>query len=745
MDLSYFYDQINESDDFKSIFSLVDKNLESLVNDIQEVVNEASNPDDEPKKYNETNKKYKLSKDEKMMKRAEKTKAIILKAKTLLNNIIRTIKMGFYKIKKFITDKIDSVLYGKGTGEMSSSTSDTLIPVEFDYKRGVLKMMEILSPFIDGMSSFIKDVVSVDYEKEANNYRTAGNGDGFSESFRKVMDYDSGQIISNKEYDNQSIKELNGKIFEGFFGTKKERKNASEFKSNIDVKSDKSKILGCISKIESEILKGLNKIQMSFDSISVLGQIMSIIVGKVATSAKMISNICTMASKSYGQACVFQSSINKAYYQNPLEKQAQRREEEYKRSGGKVDNDTKAVAKVKESLNDLVEEYETETDKYLESIGYPSYQEYLLEAMVESFKIIDVNTLLETENTDENKKEDTENKTKVEPANVEQSKISNKNKIQMLIKKIQILLQKFGSMINMIIQKVSDVILSSFTLYAKFNQLPQEYMNNMYDRNGKAKSQNNKAKQIVVLACDKIQNTIFGDIEEFIDNVDEAASKPINIDMKPTPIDIVFNGKFKTMSDYVDSVNLKITGNDPAGRGYRIELDPSNLKDSNIFKLKNAKKDFEKGIRGLQNKVNSLLRKITARSKQAVDNNEFGYCVTLVTACSALMALIQRSGNLIRAAYRKTQQVLVMLTNAFDVTKDKVKKDYADAKEKTEKTKEFNKQEKEEREQREKDFKNKTGEYADKKEEAKQESFFEVQNNNRIVSKKVSNVLSKLY
>ena len=63
MDLSYFYDQINESDDFKSIFSLVDKNLESLVSDIQEVVNEASNPDDEPKKYNETNKKYKLSKD----------------------------------------------------------------------------------------------------------------------------------------------------------------------------------------------------------------------------------------------------------------------------------------------------------------------------------------------------------------------------------------------------------------------------------------------------------------------------------------------------------------------------------------------------------------------------------------------------------------------------------------------------------------------------------------------------------
>ena len=54
MELSYFYDQINESDDFKSIFSLVDKNLESLVSDIQEVVNEASNPDDEPKKYNKT-------------------------------------------------------------------------------------------------------------------------------------------------------------------------------------------------------------------------------------------------------------------------------------------------------------------------------------------------------------------------------------------------------------------------------------------------------------------------------------------------------------------------------------------------------------------------------------------------------------------------------------------------------------------------------------------------------------------
>ena len=215
--------------------------------------------------------------------------------------------------------------------------------------------------------------------------------------------------------------------------------------------------------------------------------------------------------------------------------------------------------------------------------------------------------------------------------------------------------------------------------------------------------------------------------------------------MKPTPIDIVFKRKFKTMSDYVDSVNLKITGNDPAGRGYRIELDPSKLKDANIFKLKNAKKDFEKGIRGLQNKVNSLLKKITARSKQAVDNNEFGYCVTLVTACSALMALIQRSGNLIRAAYRKTQQVLVILTNAFGVSKDKVKKDYADAKEKTEKTKDFNKQEKEEREQREKDFKNKTGQYADKKEEAKQESFFEVQGKNRIVSKNVSNILSKLY
>ena len=62
---------------------------------------------------------------------------------------------------------------------------------------------------------------------------------------------------------------------------------------------------------------------------------------------------------------------------------------------------------------------------------------------------------------------------------------------------------------------------------------------------------------------------------------------------------------------------------------------------------------------------------------------------------------------------------------------------------------EFNKKEKEEREQREKDFKNKTGEYADKKEDAKQESlqesFFEIQNKNRNVSRKVSNILSKLY
>ena len=71
-------------------------------------------------------------------------------------------------------------------------------------------------------------------------------------------------------------------------------------------------------------------------------------------------------------------------------------------------------------------------------------------------------------------------------------------------------------------------------------------------------------------------------------------------------------------------------------------------------------------------------------------------------------------------------------------------KDYADAKEKTEKTKDFNKQENEEREQREKDFKNKTGQYAEKK-EAKQESFLEDQGKNRIVSKNVSNILSKLY
>ena len=123
----------------------------------------------------------------------------------------------------------------------------------------------------------------------------------------------------------------------------------------------------------------------------------------------------------------------------------------------------------------------------------------------------------------------------------------------------------------------------------------------------------------------------------------------------------------------------------------------------------------------------------------------------MVTACSALMSITQRAANIMRSCFRQTTFIYIWI-QSFNKNKDKsYKSQWKDLKNNDDKKErdEFNKKEKEEREKREKDFKNKTGEYADKKEDAKQESlqesFFEKQNKNRNVSRKVSNILSKLY
>ena len=157
MDLRYFYNAVNESDDMKMWFGTIDTKLESLMNDLNQSVLESS--EENNKSYNsDEGKAY-----EKQMKKDNKkgNPKIIDKALDLLLNVIRVVKNAFSKFKKFIRDKIDEVVYGKVNGNMNSAASDALVPADFDYKRGTLKMMEVLSPFINGMSNFFNDIMKI--------------------------------------------------------------------------------------------------------------------------------------------------------------------------------------------------------------------------------------------------------------------------------------------------------------------------------------------------------------------------------------------------------------------------------------------------------------------------------------------------------------------------------------------------------------------------------------------------------
>ena len=214
---------------------------------------------------------------------------------------------------------------------------------------------------------------------------------------------------------------------------------------------------------------------------------------------------------------------------------------------------------------------------------------------------------------------------------------------------------------------------------------------------------------------------------------------------------MIFKGKYKSISEYTDSIKKDVNSN-------KITMSPGELKkmNPNIFKLEESKRDFEKGLKSIQSKINAILKRVTARARNCNSNVEYGYCVRMVTACSALMSITQRAANIMRSCFRQTTFIYIWI-QSFNKNKDKsYKSQWKDFKNNDDKKErdEFNKKEKEEREKREKDFKNKTGEYADKKEDAKkedakqeslQESFFEIQNNNRNVSRKVSNILSKLY
>ena len=126
-------------------------------------------------------------------------------------------------------------------------------------------------------------------------------------------------------------------------------------------------------------------------------------------------------------------------------------------------------AEVPKAIN-LFEEadlFEEEINSYSESLGYPSYEDYYIEALEESINnmvgLYYDEIVMEAEDGSDTKKEDTKSDKKQEDDNgVEtkekgKNKISFRNKSQMLIRKIQILLQKFVSVINRIIGQVNDL------------------------------------------------------------------------------------------------------------------------------------------------------------------------------------------------------------------------------------------------------------------------------------------------
>ena len=753
MDLSYFYNAVNESDDMKMWFGTIDTKLESLMNDLEQSVLEST--EEKNKSYNsDEGKPY-----EKYLKKGNKAKnksGIIDKALNLLLNVIRVVKNAFRKFKKFIRDKIDEVVYGKVNGNMNSATSDALVPVDFDYKRGTLKMMEAISPFINGMSNFFNDMMKINF-REVEAQAKIGR---ISDSFKKILDYDPAEMISNKEYNSTTITEINAIIFNGFFGGKTERVNASELKAlQIDVAADKNKILGCIQKIEDDIIKNLNKLKASNPKqYPALYNFTSLIISKAAKAAKMITNICAMATKSYAKACAFQNAINKAYYKSPVEKrkEMERRRYEERKGNIKPDNVTKTLVAESNDLFEEVDLLEEEINSYSESLGYPSYEDYYIEALEESINnmvgLYYDEIVMEAEYDSDTKKEDTKSDKKQEDDNgVEtkekgKNKVSFRNKSQMLIRKIQILLQKFSSVLSKIIGQVNDIV--SKALGGAY--LANASMNIISDRfkaSDKKQKQREFTKSFLYFKCGEIEQYLFSSIDGFVDNLEDAATKPISINSEPeSPIDMVFKRKFTTISDYTDTIKNSVKSN-----SVKASVDEIQKMNPNIFNLEKSKIDFEKGLKSIQSKINNILKRVTARARNSNSDMEYGYCVRMVTACSALMSITQRAANIMRGCFRQTT-VLYMLLQAYNTNKDKsYKSQWKDFKNNDDKKErdEFNKKEKEAREKREKDFKNKTGQYADKKEDAKQESlqesFFEIQNNNRNVSRKVSNILSKLY
>lgn len=757
MDLSYFYNAVNESDDMKMWFGTIDTKLESLMNDLEQSVLEST--EEKNKSYNsDEGKPY-----EKYLKKGNKAKNksdIIDKALNLLLNVIRVVKNAFRKFKKFIRDKIDEVVYGKVNGNMNSATSDALVPVDFDYKRGTLKMMEAISPFINGMSNFFNDMMKINF-REVEEQAKIGR---ISDSFKKILDYDPAEMISNKEYNSTTITEINAIIFNGFFGGKTERVNASELKAlQIDVAADKNKILGCIQKIEDGIIKNLNKLKASNSKqYPALYNFTSLIISKAAKAAKMITNICAMATKSYAKACAFQNAINKAYYKSPVEKRKEMERRRYEERKGerekniKPDNVTKTLVAESNDLFEEVDLLEEEINSYSESLGYPSYEDYYIEALEESINnmvgLYYDEIVMEAEYDSDTKKEDTKSDKKQEDDNgVEtkekgKNKVSFRNKSQMLIRKIQILLQKFSSVLSKIIGQVNDIV-SKALGGALLANASTNIISNRFKASDKDQKQREFIKSFLYFKCGKIEQDLFSSIDGFVDNLEDAVTKPISINSESeSPIDMVFKRKFTTISDYTDTIKKSVKSNSVAA-----SVDEIQKMNPNIFNLEKSKIDFEKGLKSIQSKINNILKRVTARARNSNSDMEYGYCVRMVTACSALMSITQRAANIMRGCFRQTT-FLYILIQAYNTNKDKsYKSQWKDFKNNDDKKErdEFNKKEKEAREKREKDFKNKTGQYADKKEDAKQESlqesFSEIQNNNRNVSRKVSNILSKLY
>ena len=588
---------------------------------------------------------------ERKKKSKSKIQKITTKFTEFLKKLINKIREYYKKVKLYIKNKIEQMIYGNKneSGSTKKAVKENTIPLvlkDFDYASGVRKLYGVLVPFIDGFNDYTTTLRGISLDKVTKSMGSRNMFTGKIEGetvkgdrlgavkkyFIPLVEKDPAMICTNDEY--KSKEDVHKEVLEvqrTFFGESDEKISINDYKYSkpIDnVKEELDKYLSNIDKLQKCAEKACADTEKAakefMEDLSMSLFVESILEKERAGLIQVFAVFYKKAIDKLGVALSLQTSTISSLTRM-------------------MERATSEQIKVNRALKHRGEDYVPPKSAPKKPLQLTAPREsvdidYIYEAIGEKCEIL--------------------------------YEATARDRMVMLIRKCQIICQKIMMFINnavtTTIQYIEKVVIKGAeSLDRLFNE-----------RFNKTIAAGEGRAQIVALPsvslskameeCTKVMGDVVANIEDFA-TVDVESDVIKGTEMKEvTPMAMaLYKMDARSVTDLIDKLNKKTEFKEK-----EVMLDQKIFDKLALISGRELEssikviKSIEKEMKGRLNKVLSNVTKLSKNKN--LSNEGYNYCVRLVTACSIAFSVVQKCTSIMHKQFIKANSIFQMINSTYN-------------------------------------------------------------------------------